>query len=210
MNGVDGACPECGRPVYRFTDRAREVVALANQHAISLLSHRGLSPVVARRAAHWSSWLRPLPRSMLRPRHVLAALARGPHGLGYNALLFCRVYPAAVADRVDLTSVHPLKQPLIPEAKLPVNSAFRAMVNHAIEASFALGHTWVGTEHLLLALIASPERFVRRELAAAGVTREAVCEYIRRNAEAIEQEATAANDQNLSESNRAPTPESQG
>jgi hypothetical protein len=50
----------------------------------------------------------------------------------------------------------------------------RLTLDAASDAARALGHNYVGTEHLLLGLFAQPEAFAARALTEAGVGREAV------------------------------------
>lgn len=175
----DAPCPECGRPMYRYTDRAREVVALANRHAIELMGKgTGHAP--------WWKWIfAPSPAALLRPRHVVAAIARGPQGLAYYAILACGADPEALAASVDRASVYPQAVRVRADRKLPGDRSFGAMIKDAIEASFTLGNTWVGTEHLLLALTDSPDMVARRELALAGVTANGIKEFLARNAAAL-------------------------
>jgi hypothetical protein len=59
-----------------------------------------------------------------------------------------------------------------------------ALTEIAINEAFDLGHTWVGTEHLLLALTMSIDGFARNALATRKVTRERIVEFILQNAEA--------------------------
>jgi hypothetical protein len=65
----------------------------------------------------------------------------------------------------------------------------RRTVDAASAAARALGHNYVGTEHLLLGLFAEPEAFAARALADAGVDRAAVeakvLEALPRQAEAL-------------------------
>jgi hypothetical protein len=49
----------------------------------------------------------------------------------------------------------------------------RAALQRASEEAAALGHGWVGTEHLLLALFGPPEALAARVLAGAGITHDA-------------------------------------
>jgi ATP-dependent Clp protease ATP-binding subunit ClpA len=51
------------------------------------------------------------------------------------------------------------------------DSARAAVVGAQSEAR-ALGHGWIGTEHLLLAVVRDPDRPVARQLAALGLTHE--------------------------------------
>jgi hypothetical protein len=65
----------------------------------------------------------------------------------------------------------------------------RLTIDAAVDAARALGHSFVGTEHLLLGLFAQPEALAARALAEAGVDRAAVeakvLETLPRQAEAL-------------------------
>ena len=180
LSGLNGQCPECGRPMYRFTDRARQALVEANAHAIRLL--RGEDP--EQRKPRW--WLaRQWDSKAIEPHHVLLGIISGPPGVGQHALRTCgtdlnrlrqgiieglpRCIPATVADGV----------------RLPLSRSGHRLVSAAIEESFELGHSWVGTEHLLLALCTQGDRSLRRSLKENGVSHAKIRSLVAANMAAI-------------------------
>jgi len=175
-----GICPECGRPVYRFTDRARQTMVEANQHAIRML--RG--DLAQSQKRRW--WYPPgVPPKAIRSFHVLLGIISGPQGIGYHSILHCGTDPANL--RRDLLQRLPREQTVevTSDIRLPLGRSAVEMVNLAIDSATKLGHTWVGTEHLLLALCIDGDRASRKALTCNGVTAERVRAYIISNIAAM-------------------------
>lgn len=178
-----GQCPECGRPVYRFTQRARELMRAANNIAIE-----GLKEVGKR----WKWWT-PMSRHHLRirPVHLLQALVTGPQGVGLHVIR----QSGASLDSIHLGCVrrHPrvLPLPIPSDARLAPHSQLRAVVAAAINAAVELGHDWVGTEHLLLGLIDRGDWRTRRLLSKCGIRRVEICRLIQENLERVRAEPAA-------------------
>jgi hypothetical protein len=82
----EGRCPECGRPCFRFTDRARVVIQSANACAVEALGHR----LQGQRAPGPLAWLCSVAGA-IEPWHLLVAIATGPRGVGLHALESCGV-----------------------------------------------------------------------------------------------------------------------
>lgn len=135
-----------GPDLSRFTNRARAAVVLASDEA----SHLGY---------RW-----------VGPEHILIGLLREGGGIAsrtleslgvsldaLRALVVERVARGAQAGPGEMTP------PLTPQA-------MRLLGETATAAAGALGHNYVGTEHLLLALCAQPDDAVGRVLVALGVT----------------------------------------
>lgn len=178
---ISGICPECGRPVFRYTDRAREVIAEANRQAVLLFS-KG-DPLL--RPARW--WL---PQSVTEPEirtsHILLGIAGGPQGVGYHALLSCGVEPGRLRDAVVSRMPRCARHPLSDGVRLPLSSSSKNIIKVAIEDAAQLGHSWVGTEHLLLALCRqSEDRAAKRALAATDVNSDRVRAFIVANMAAV-------------------------
>lgn len=182
MRGLQGACPECGRPVQRFTDRAREVVKLANSYALTTnlwtASNRSL----------WSLSFSARSRS-IEPCHVLAAIIRGPQGVAYHALLSLKVDVAGMVREVASGGSFSVDSETGDHHKFPLSSASNRLVSDAVEESFGMGHTWVGTEHLLLALTRTSDLVVKRVFGAQRVDHAAVKRFVQSNADALGQDA---------------------
>lgn len=172
----------CGRPVERFTDNAREVMVVANRRAIGLLSR-----TIPEHASAWWRYLLPQTPAIIKPRHILAAIALGPHGVGYGILVWCGVDPQEMADAIERRGTWGARFRFCDGERLMLSPFSHLLVQHAINEAFSLRQDWVGTEHLLLAMTRTSDGVARKALASRGVTAEKVTEFILRNAEAIAQ-----------------------
>ncbi len=160
----DGVCPECGRPVYRFTDRARAVMLEANRHAIELLEGRSSD-----QPSHaWWKPTGPLPESIC-PFHLLMGMTTGSKGVGLFALEQTGIDVYAFRHALGRGSPTGDVVSISPGAVLPLDSLTHKLVKAAIEDAHSLGHDWVGTEHLLLAALASSDRVVRAAAKKCGL-----------------------------------------
>lgn len=175
-----GVCPQCGRPSQRFTDRAREVMVVANARAKMLLAQGR-----QRRAHAWWLFLQPRMECAIEPRDVLAAILLGPKGIGYHAVASCGVDPAGLAAEVESLSTQGRRAILPEDHRLPMSSSTRRLVQRAVECAHAMKHDGVGTEHLMLAAIESLDRVARRVLSRRGVTRERLEMFVRQNSERL-------------------------
>jgi ATP-dependent Clp protease ATP-binding subunit ClpC len=109
----------------RFTDRARQVVVLAEERA------------------------RDLKHDSIRSEHLLLGMIREGQGLACRALVSLGISLDALRSRVENmagtgTAESPDRLPLTPEAKRVLELAFRE--------ALGLGHSHIGTEHILVAL----------------------------------------------------------
>lgn len=130
----------------RFTDRARKALQYANQEAV--------------RRNH----------EFVGPEHILAGIAREGNGLACAVLKARQVslevilgeVGRLVPDGPGINQVTPVPRALTPRA--------RQIVELAMTIARELGHGYVGTEHLLLALAQEPETVAVAILTAAGIT----------------------------------------
>lgn len=182
----DGVCPECGRPAYRFTDRAREVMIEANRHAIELLEHR--SPDQPR-SPWWRAIVPPDPR--IRPFHLLMGLTTGPQGIGYHALVQAGIDPGELRRTIGRSSPIAGRSSIPPNAKLPTHRFFKPLIKQAINEAYSLGNAWVGTEHLLLAVLGSRDRVIKRAARERGVELVRVRSFIVANSENLARDQVA-------------------
>lgn len=116
----------------RFTDRARKVMALANQET-QRLNH-----------------------DYIGPKQILHGLAREKGGVA--AIVLRNLVKGGGDDAMDLIKVD-LERKIKPAlemvtmGKLPNSPEAKKVIEFAIEESRSLGHDYVGTEHLLLGLL---------------------------------------------------------
>jgi hypothetical protein len=141
-------------PRHGYTDRARRVVELAQEEA------------------------RRLDHNYVGTEHVLLGILRQPAGVGAKVLHALSVSGDQVRQEVvarigrgDPTSVR-LPIPFTPRAKKALDLAVREAKD--------LGHNYVGTEHLLLALVSFPEGVAAQILEGVGARKERIREHILR------------------------------
>ncbi|MEV4627085.1 Clp protease N-terminal domain-containing protein [Micromonospora sp. NPDC049523] len=135
----------------RFTDRAQHVVRQAEAEA--------------QRAGH----------EEITGAHLLLGLLHEPDGLAVRALVGLGVpaetVGAATRATLDPATAHrPTAPALSPGARRVRDLTF--------QEALRLGHNYVGTEHLLLGLLRDPDEPGARVLAALGVTRDRVEDWV--------------------------------
>jgi len=134
----------------RFSDRARKVMQLANQEA-QRFNHEYLSP-----------------------GHILLGMVKGDDGVAARIFKALKVDPRKIRLEVEKLLVPDLpaatigRLPLTPTAKLVVQNAA------AISRQEDAGADYVGTEHLLLALLSDTDHLAYRVLTSLDVTYPAV------------------------------------
>ena len=140
-------------PFHRFTDRAREVVVLAQDEA------RGL--------AHDYVGTEHLLLGLLRLEDAVAAQALGSLGITYDDV-------RAQVGRIVGEGRRPPRA-----GRLPFTPRSKKVLELALREALALKHNYIGTEHILLGLVREDEGVAARVLAelgadAAGVRRATV------------------------------------
>ena len=111
----------------RFTDRARKVMALANQEA--------------QRFNH----------EYIGTEHILLGLVKEGGGVGANVLKNLDVDLRKV--RLEVEKLVKSGPDMVTMGKLPQTPRAKKVVEYAIEEARSLNHNYVGTEHLLLGLL---------------------------------------------------------
>jgi ClpA/ClpB-like protein len=109
----------------RFTDRARKVVVEAQEQA------RGLG------------------HPNIEPEHLLLALFQEPEGIAALALTRLNVTYDQVVEQVVA------RTPRTDDARvghIPFTESAKALLKATLEEALGLGHNYIGTEHLLLAV----------------------------------------------------------
>ena len=126
----------------RFTSRSRRVVVLAQEEA-RLLNH-----------------------NYIGTEHVLLGLIREGEGVGARAL---------TSIGVSLDGVRHDVQRLIgrgagsPRGHIPFTPRAKTVLEYALREALALGHNYIGTEHILLGLVREGEGVAAQVLIARGV-----------------------------------------
>lgn len=111
----------------RFTTRARRVIDLSQE--------------IARSFKHTS----------IGTEHILLAFISEGGGITAQALHNLGVLPSKVIENVNQMSQSPAKKMLT--GSIPFDSDARKVFTIAIKESQALGHSYIGTEHLLLGIL---------------------------------------------------------
>ncbi|MFA7237779.1 MAG: Clp protease N-terminal domain-containing protein, partial [Phycisphaeraceae bacterium] len=111
----------------RFTDRARKVMALANQEA--------------QRFNH----------EYIGTEHILLGLVKEGSGVGANVLKNLDIDLRKV--RLEVEKLVKSGPDMVTMGKLPQTPRAKKVIEYAIEEARNLNHNYVGTEHLLLGLL---------------------------------------------------------
>lgn len=166
-----GFCPRCHRPVQRMSERARQVLALASRRAEEDCAYQNMG--------WWLEqlWMRTVAAVM--PQHVLIALALTDNCVGNQALRACGVDTRELVASIEYRGFWGRPKAFVAGERVPVSPEGRALIASAIDHAFSLQHDWVGTEHLLLALIDCKEEVTQRALFVRGVTVPRVRAFIR-------------------------------
>jgi Clp amino terminal domain, pathogenicity island component len=134
----------------RFTLRARNVVMAAHEAA---------------RAAG---------SAQVTPPHLVLGLLSEPHGLAAQAIIAQQVPLDRVREAVSATLPPPGAQ--APPALIPYDAQAKQALELAGQEALRLGHNYVGTEHLLLALLEIEAG--QGPLASLGLAKQATEEQI--------------------------------
>ena len=136
----------------RFTDRARKVMALANQEA--------------QRFNH----------EYIGTEHILLGLVKEGSGVGANVLKNLGVDLRKV--RLEVEKLVKSGPEMVTMGKLPQTPRAKRVIEYAIEEARNLNHNYVGTEHLLLGLLREQDGVAAQVLMNLGLKLEDVREEV--------------------------------
>ena len=136
----------------RFTDRARKVMALANQEA--------------QRFNH----------EYIGTEHILLGLVKEGSGVGANVLKNLDVDLRKV--RLEVEKLVKRGPDMVTMGKLPQTPRAKKVIEYAIEEARSLNHNYVGTEHLLLGLLREQDGVAAQVLMNLGLRLEDVREEV--------------------------------
>src|SRR3989449_4577100 len=136
----------------RFTDRARKVMALANQEA--------------QRFNH----------EYIGTEHILLGLVKEGSGVGANVLKNLDVDLRKV--RLEVEKLVKAGPEMVTMGKLPQTPRAKKVIEYAIEEARNLNHNYVGTEHLLLGLLREQDGVAAQVLMNLGLKVEDVREEV--------------------------------
>lgn len=132
----------------RFTDRARKVMALANQEA-QRLNHEYIGT-----------------------EHILLGLVKEGTGVGATVLKQLDVDLRKV--RMEVEKLVKSGPDMVTIGRLPQTPRAKKVIEYAIEEARNLGHNYVGTEHLLLGLLREQDGVAAQVLMNLGLKLEEV------------------------------------
>jgi ATP-dependent Clp protease ATP-binding subunit ClpC len=132
----------------RFTDRARKVMALANQEA--------------QRFNH----------EYIGTEHILLGLVKEGSGVGATVLKNLDVDIKKL--RLEVEKLVKSGPDMVTMGKLPHTPRAKKVIEYAIEEARSLNHNYVGTEHLLLGLLRESEGIAAQVLMNLGLRLEDV------------------------------------
>ncbi len=132
----------------RFTDRARKVMALANQEA-QRLNHEYIGT-----------------------EHILLGLVKEGSGVGATVLKQLDVDLRKV--RLEVEKLVKSGPDMVTMGRLPQTPRAKKVIEYAIEEARNLGHNYVGTEHLLLGLLREQDGVAAQVLMNLGLKLEEV------------------------------------
>jgi ATP-dependent Clp protease ATP-binding subunit ClpC len=136
----------------RLTDRARKVMALANQEA--------------QRFNH----------EYIGTEHILLGLVKEGSGVGANVLKNLGVDLRRV--RLEVEKLVKSGPEMVTMGKLPQTPRAKKVIEYAIEEARSLNHNYVGTEHLLLGLLREHDGVAAQVLMNLGIKLEEVREEV--------------------------------
>jgi len=132
----------------RFTDRARKVMALANQEA--------------QRFGH----------EYIGTEHILLGLVKEGSGVGANVLKNLDIDIKKL--RLEVEKLVKSGPDMVTMGKLPQTPRAKKVIEYAIEEARALNHNYIGTEHILLGLLRETEGIAAQVLMNLGLKLEDV------------------------------------
>jgi len=132
----------------RFTDRARKVMALANQEA--------------QRFNH----------EFIGTEHILLGLVKEGSGVGATVLKNLDVDIKKL--RLEIEKLVKSGPDMVTMGKLPQTPRAKKVIENAIEEARSLNHNYVGTEHILLGLLRESEGIAAQVLLSLGLKLEGV------------------------------------
>ena len=140
----------------RFTERARRVIVVAQNEA------RGLD------------------HDYLGTEHILLALMEEGTGVGPEALEAMRITADTVREKVEEITGRGQVPPR--KGHIPFTPAAKKVLEFSLREALQLGHTYLGTEHILLGLVREGDGVAGQVLAGLGAdlnrTRQLVIEIL--------------------------------
>ncbi len=164
----------------RLTDRARKVMALANQEA--------------QRFNH----------EYIGTEHILLGLVKEGSGVGANVLKHLEIDLRKV--RLEVEKLVKSGPDMVTMGKLPQTPRAKKVIEYAIEEARSLNHNYVGTEHLLLGLLREQDGVAAQVLMNLGLKLEDVREEVLNLLGAGVNQVEEIDDEGMEPHGEAPSP----
>jgi hypothetical protein len=148
----------------RFTSNAPEQLDLSH---FARFTNRARSATVAAQGE-----ARTGGHATIEPGHILLGLLHEPEALAAKAMVNLGAEPEAVRAAVTPKLGPAVENP--PGEHVPFSGASKKVLELTVREALRLGHNWVGTEHILLGLLALGNVPGPDALAALDITRERV------------------------------------
>ena len=145
-------------PLNRFTPRARQTIAAARREALAMSCRQ------------------------VGAEHLLLGLLSEPAGLAAKAMAALGASPDQIRTRLGAAAV--LDPAAAPE-RIPLTPPAGRVIELGLREAIGLGHNYIGTEHLLLGILAEGTSSAARVLAELGVTAQGVRDWVRDTIEQI-------------------------
>ncbi len=148
-------------PLDRFTARAQNTIAAATREAVAM------------------------SKTQVGPEHLLLGLLSEPDGLAARALAALGAAPDQIRERAG---AGPAPSPSTGPRRLPLSDRAKVALGRGFHAALALGHNYIGTEHILLGILADGKSAGAAILHGLGVTEQDARDWL---TEAIDEILTA-------------------
>lgn len=188
LTGCGPICPECGRLGHWYTDRARILMSRANEAAIRY--YKNTPPFPDRFV-----WFLPSDAfwTNIRPFHLLLGLIYGADqeqgdGIALAAIRSTGHAPLAIATTAITRLPRVMPRSIDADIRLPLSIHTKRVINQATDEAMALGHRWIGTEHVLLSLLAQPDEVTAVACKAHDIYYHTMRDWIAANASAVARE----------------------
>jgi Clp amino terminal domain, pathogenicity island component len=142
-----GAFPPDPVKFSRFTDRAKRTVIAARQEAIKRRHDRVL------------------------PEHLTLGLLHEQEGMAARGIAALGVSPEAARAAIGAVAPAAMPDGVIP-GHVPFDSRTMKVLELTLREALALGHNYIGTEHILLGLLEEEESLGGGTLTGLGITKE--------------------------------------
>lgn len=148
-------------PLDRFTARARVTIAAASGEAAAM------------------------SKTQIGPEHLLLGLLSEPEGFAARALTALGATPEQIREQVG---AGPAPAAVADSRQLPFSDRAKVSLGRGFHAALELGHNYIGTEHILLGLLADTRGAGATALGALGITEQRARDWL---TEAIDDILTA-------------------